>query len=170
MNLLILAAGLAALTTPARAQEYTFPPVNGAIAQIYAQASAQCHRLGLRLHTTMDTVFGVEDADGRGTVGFVVGPLDCDNAAVYGDEPTRTAALECRGEVCKQWFVLGEGRRARLVWSGYTPQLSGILGLRIMTSDCSQSTGSADGCPRVYWNGTNFTRSRPRRHVARRRR
>jgi hypothetical protein len=173
-SLLIVTAGLAASAMPAQAQDLAgapFPGINGAIQRIYDQADVQCRRMGLHLHTTMDTVFGVEDADGRGTVGFVVGPLDCDNAASYGEDPTRREDLDCRGDVCKQYFVLGQGRRARLVWSGYNPQLSGISGLRMMTPGCGQATsGSAEDCPRVYWNGATFTRQRPRRSGPRRRR
>ena len=159
---LIAAAAVAVGAAPANAQG-DGPAGGAAVERIFAHGEMLCRRMGLHLRANPDTVFSVENADRRGTPGFVVGPLECANTADPSQEPTRTEIMD------RQYFVLGDGRDARMVWSGTSPRLSGVSGLRQMTPACNNGSG-AENCPRVYWNGTTFTRQRPRATPARRRR
>jgi hypothetical protein len=133
------------------------------IVRIMQQMESECGRKGLHLRTPPDTVFGVEDVDGRGRTGFLIiaGVASCATSADLGDEAANERPVMCRADgACRQWLVVGDGARARLAWTGFSPTLSGVNDLRLYSRACESDNMR---CPRVYWNGRALTRTRPRR-------
>lgn len=121
--------------------------------RVQEQIGVECRRMGLQPLIVPDFLFGLDgDGDGRHD-DFLMSASVAQCVDRTDGEPTVEREVMCRQDGCRQWLVIRGPSGYRLAWTGYTPSLSGVLNLRIMTPACESNNGE---CQQVYYRRGRF--------------
>jgi hypothetical protein len=159
---LAAALALVATSTPAAAQGGSMWD-SAPATRVRQQIEAECRGMNLQALIVPDFLFGVDgDGDGRGDDFLMSAAVaQCVDRV---EEPTVEREVMCRADACRQWLVLHTPSGYRLAWTGFSPSLSGMNNLRIVTPAC-ESNGFE--CRQVYWRQGRFVDASTRRPIRR---